>query len=1348
MITTTDLRRRLSGPLASPVVRSGLHLVASAGVTSVLGLAYWSLAAHRYSPAAVGATAALLAAMELVAAVANLGLRTALIRFVPGLGDRAARVVAVSYLVSGGVALAGGAAFVAVHGRWFPELTLLDQAPGAGFFLLSTVLWVIFILQDSVLVGLRRSRWVPIENALFAVAKLGLLVALTAPMPHWGIYVSWSAPLVAVVLVVNLAVFRLLRRPAPTPPEDLTVTDLVRFSAGDYLASALWLATIDGLPLLVLAVVGASGSAWYHLAWTVAYTIYVVPGAVGAALLAETAHVPSELAANTRRSAVQSLALVVPAALVMAVGAPLVLDLFGSRYAAEAAPLLRLLALSAIPNVITGLYVNVERAQRRIGRVVRLYVVLCLGVVLGSAALVPALGVVGAGMAWLVVQSALALWLLATRLRDLWVGALPTPWLRRLGAPRAWLGRLGLRRRAWQVVPTVLGRVRPGTDRWTLLHATPDLLVVDLGGVPRTVLKLPISHEAELARRREMAVLNELRGDPRAAGWAEGVPRVVGHGTEGHQAWSVETAPGATDGAAALGRGLAPDRLLAQGTVLLGGLHAATATPRVVDEACLRAWVDEPAGLVATACPDAAAGLAELVTTLRLVLDGRQVTTAWTHGDVSPANLMVDDAGSVTGIVDWEAGAADRLPEIDLVGLVASTRALARTEELGEVVLALTRRPWTEEEVAVLAAGPNGHLPRPALVLLAWLHHVASNVAKSATYGANRAWVLRNVLAVTGAGSGHRDSFPDADLEAQNGPPAPAVAIAVERRPRTARSWLWAVPPLALAGWALGLHGADPRELSDLGLVSIVAPVGFVALGLLAVGFALALVRRPFGEWLVTTHVATLVLILFGTPAVAYDTLRYSWAWKHVGIVDYIDRVGHVSPGIDVLPVYHNWPGFFAGSHLLQTWVGAGDAITIARWFPLVMALATTAAVVLLAATFTTDRRVVWLTAWLFLLGDWVGQEYFSPQALAYLLYVVSLALALRTFGRDGPTPFPRKGQVTVVALVAMAGAIATSHQLTPAMLFVALLALAVTRRARIGPLALAAGLAMVTWALWGASDFVVDNVVDLVEGLGAPVANAEGNLTSARLNDAQALVSQAGRGVVVLVALLALVGVVRAWRQDRRAMLTPLVLLACPAVLLGANDFDGEILFRVYLFALPMAAWFGARALLDLPGLRGGFAALAPLAVSLVLLPGFLLAHFGKDGHYVFTPEEVAAATWLDEHAPPGSLLIEGSRNYPDQFLNYEHFRYVPLDREPVEGQRRILRRPVRVLAEWMSDPRDAAAYVILTRSQAREHDALGYRPPHLVQRLWRQLAASPRFTVAYENRDAVVFTLTERRP
>ena len=80
---------------------------------------------------------------------------------------------------------------------------------------------------------------------------------------------------------------------------------------------------------------------------------------------------------------------------------------------------------------------------------------------------------------------------------------------------------------------------------------------------------------------------------------------------------------------------------------------------------------------------------------------------------------------------------------------------------------------------------------------------------------------------------------------------------------------------------------------------------------------------------------------------------------------------------------------------------------------------------------------------------------------------------------------------------------------------------------------------------------------------------------------------------------------------------------------------------------------------------------------MALVLITGYLFAHFGKDRGYYFTPDEVAAARLVYENAPPGSLLIEGNRNYPGLFVNYDRFTYVPIDREPAGDGDRDDRRP-----------------------------------------------------------------------
>ncbi len=70
------------------------------------------------------------------------------------------------------------------------------------------VAWAIFTLQDSVLVGLRSAFWVFVENGIFGIVKIVLLVLLVTVLPdHLGIYVSWMLPVIVAVPLVNVLIF-------------------------------------------------------------------------------------------------------------------------------------------------------------------------------------------------------------------------------------------------------------------------------------------------------------------------------------------------------------------------------------------------------------------------------------------------------------------------------------------------------------------------------------------------------------------------------------------------------------------------------------------------------------------------------------------------------------------------------------------------------------------------------------------------------------------------------------------------------------------------------------------------------------------------------------------------------------------------------------------------------------------------------------------------------------------------------------------------------------------------------------------------------------------------------------
>ena len=195
--------------LQVPVLRAGYALVVSTLATSGLGAAYWFVAARRYDTDAVGVGSALVAVTTLLAGIANLGLKNGLLRFIPTAGAKTGQLMRRSYGLTAICALAAGIVFLAGARVWSPDLLFLRQGIlPAAVFLATLAAWAIFVLQDSVLVGLGRATWVPIENIVFSIVKIVMLVCLAAVSSRWGIFLSWGIPTLGLIAVVNWAIVR------------------------------------------------------------------------------------------------------------------------------------------------------------------------------------------------------------------------------------------------------------------------------------------------------------------------------------------------------------------------------------------------------------------------------------------------------------------------------------------------------------------------------------------------------------------------------------------------------------------------------------------------------------------------------------------------------------------------------------------------------------------------------------------------------------------------------------------------------------------------------------------------------------------------------------------------------------------------------------------------------------------------------------------------------------------------------------------------------------------------------------------------------------------------------------
>jgi hypothetical protein len=552
----------------------------------------------------------------------------------------------------------------------------------------------------------------------------------------------------------------------------------------------------------------------------------------------------------------------------------------------------------------------------------------------------------------------------------------------------------------------------------------------------------------------------------------------------------------------------------------------------------------------------------------------------------------------------------------------------------------------------------------------------------------------------------------------------------------------------ALLLWAESLRHLELTRMNDMGLVSVLPPTFYAALALVAVGFLAALFAARLREWVLALHAAALVLVVHATPAITYGTLRYSWAWKHVGIVDYIQRHGSVNPDIGFLDAYHNWPGFFALAALVTKLGGWHDAIGIATWAPVFFELLFAAGVLLLLKALTVDRRLAWLGTFFFLAANWIGQDYFAPQALAYFLYLVVLGVCLRYFSTtSSPAPVAagRRDRVLLVALVVLAIAfIASAHQLTPFMLILALGALVIFRRVELRLLPLIALVFTAGWVAYMAVGFLEGNLYWVVDSIGSPEGNANATLLNlASASPGMQHVARVDRALTGFVIVLALTGVVRRFRA-RTVDLSAMLLASAPALMIPANAYGSEMLFRVYFFCLPAMALLAAAAFLPTPASwRSRRTRVLAASTTLLLLGGLCVAYYGKERLNYFTKDEVRASRLLYTTAEPGSLLVSGTYDYPWAFKRYELYRYDAFSVEKLAVRRRLIADPVGTLESIASAADRRHTYLVLTRSQEAEVDMTGVMPRGSLAAIRRAVERSPHFRVVYRSSDAAIFVL-----
>lgn len=408
-----------SGLLASlrqPLYRGAFFLWMNAAVGSLAGFAFWTLAARLYDAVEVGLASAAIASLTLLAMLSPMGLGVSLMRFLPESGPRGPALVNAVFTVTSISAAAAAIVYLVGLPLWAPRLGLLREQPAyAAMFIVIAIAASISVVQMHVFVTIRKAHYNLVQVGLVQLCRL-ILAPLLVTLGAFGIVAS--AGLAAAI--GTIAGFFLLARGFAgygfnvlfDPP---SVFRLLPFAAGNHVADILLQLPSLILPLMVVGLIGSAEAAYFYISWFLGYVLTSTSMSLGLSLLAEGSHGSSSLRSLSREAVVAALAVAaVGGAFVLLLGDKLLLA-YGRDYAREGSGLLRIMAIAASPAAVVHVYLGALRVAKRVKELVAIAALMATITVALSAALLPVIGLNGAGVSYAVAQMA-GVAFIATRL--------------------------------------------------------------------------------------------------------------------------------------------------------------------------------------------------------------------------------------------------------------------------------------------------------------------------------------------------------------------------------------------------------------------------------------------------------------------------------------------------------------------------------------------------------------------------------------------------------------------------------------------------------------------------------------------------------------------------------------------------------------------------------------------------------------------------------------------------------------------------------------------------------------------------------------------------------------------
>jgi O-antigen/teichoic acid export membrane protein len=396
--------------------RGSAWLLGTVAVTALSGASFWLIAARAQTEAVVGDAAGLFSSILFVNYLTNLGLPVALARYTADDRHPTLRLYGLAAIASMGTSLLVAAAYLALLPD--AERSSLDAMglPGVAGFLFIAVGMAATVLVEVRLMALRRWGWVLGRVVLLALGRLVLIAFVPDDDASFWLFVAVALP-PALSGLLGLVILRLTghgpSRPWPLPRTAGPAARLAGVNWGALLAAQ---GPMLALPVLVLRYVTDDEYASLYIAWGIVLVVFLIPQTIGQLLLVEGGRDGAHLGSQLRICLAISTGLMAVLALATWVGKGIVTTVYGADYR-DAADILPVLVGAGVLWAVTSTCLARARVREDSVATIAITGSFALATLVPALLLVPAEGLEGATVAWLVGNTVAAAVATATLLR-------------------------------------------------------------------------------------------------------------------------------------------------------------------------------------------------------------------------------------------------------------------------------------------------------------------------------------------------------------------------------------------------------------------------------------------------------------------------------------------------------------------------------------------------------------------------------------------------------------------------------------------------------------------------------------------------------------------------------------------------------------------------------------------------------------------------------------------------------------------------------------------------------------------------------------------------------------------